>query len=255
MMGGLEMKATEADGYYTSKSTKLLKDFDKTANLMKDYLVDMYGSELADKLYKDARQEYEGIIPQIPHIKGAQAGALNSFLLITAQEVAVYKAMKKHGKTPGAAWEVCHEGITLRMNRFPKWKAWFVRKMMYSNFLMKRVKKRAENNEHLKFGDFEIGYVMGDGEEFDFGVDYLKCGNYNLATALGAEEFAPYVCMSDIPLGEAIGWGLTRTETLADGCERCDFRFKKGSEDKISSKTPEVQKTIDKIKKKGEVRK
>ena len=127
---------------------------------------------------------------------------------------------------------------------------WMLKKLMYSNFALNRIRKRAETNEHLTFGDFELAYHIGDGKQFDFGVDYLKCGNYNLVKALGAEEFAPYVCMSDIPLGDAIGWGLTRTETLADGCDRCDFRFKKGSENKIFSKTPEVQRTIDRIKKK-----
>jgi len=45
-------------------------------------------------------------------------------------------------------------------------------------------------------------------------------------------------------LGELIGWGLTRTETLADGYDRCDFRFKKGGENKISSKTSEVQRLL-----------
>jgi hypothetical protein len=27
-----------------------------------------------------------------------------------------------------------------------------------------------------------------------------------------------------------LGWGLRRTMTLAEGGERCDFRFKKGGE-------------------------
>ena len=72
----------------------------------------------------------------------------------------------------------------------------------------------------------------------------MGCGNFELVKKLGAEEFAPYVCMSDIPLGNALGWDLTRTQTLADGCDHCDFRFKKGAGMQITSKTPEVQETI-----------
>ncbi len=45
-----------------------------------------------------------------------------------------------------------------------------------------------------------------------------------------------------------MGWGLKRTQTLADGCQYCDFRFKKGAETQISSKTKEVQEAIDAIK-------
>ena len=233
--------------YYASKKTKLLEDFDKTADLMEDYLVKRYGEELADRLYRETRQEYEKIIPEIPHIEGPRARALNLFLLIVAQELAVYRIMKKHGKSLGEAWEICHEAIKLRMEKFSKIKRWLLKKLMYSNFLMKRVKRRVEKGEQLKFGDFEVRYLIGDGKEFDWGVDYVACGNYNFLKAQGAEEFAPYVCLSDIALGDALGWGLIRTQTIADGCESCDFRFKKGSETMISSKTPEVQAAIEKI--------
>jgi hypothetical protein len=233
--------------YYASKESKLLKDFDRTAALLEDYLITRYGKDLADELHRETRQEYERIIPQIPHIKGLRARALNSFLLITAQELAFYRIMKLHGKTLSETWEICHEAIKRRLERFPKFKRRLLKKLMYSNLLIRRVKGRAERGEQLKFGDFEVRYIIGDGKGFDWGVDYIACGNYNFMKAQGAEEFAPYVCMSDMALGDALGWGLIRTQTIADGCEFCDFRFKKGSETKISSKTTEVQETIERI--------
>jgi hypothetical protein len=236
--------------YYTSRKPKLLKDFDKTANLVRDFVVSSYGTDFADTLYQETRQGYEALIPQIPHLEGIRGGLLNSFLRITAQELALYKAMKKHGKTAGEAWEICHEALRLRMERFPKIKRWLLARIMYSGILKKRIRKLAEVGKQLRFGDFEVRYVIGDGENFDFGVDYVACGNYKFIQDQGAEEFAPYVCMSDIALSNALGWGLIRTETLADGCERCDFRFKKGGKTQISSKTPEVQATIEKIIKK-----
>lgn len=226
---------------------KLLKDFDKTAVLMRDYILQHYGGEFTDILYRETLQAYEELIPGIPHIEDPRARALNLFLLITAQELAVYRTMKKHGKTLSQTWEICHEAIRRRMEKFSKTKRWFLQKLMYSNFLLKRVKRRAERNEKLKFGDFEIRYLTGDGDKFDWGVDYLSCGNYNFLKAQGAEEFAPYVCMSDIPLGNALDWGLIRTQTIADGCKTCDFRFKKAGKTKISSRTPEVQAAIEKI--------
>jgi hypothetical protein len=241
------MKSTEGSGYYSSRSTKLLKDFDNTVKLMEDYLGKRYGEELADRLFRETRQEYEKIIPEIPYIQGMRARALNSFLLIVAQELAVYRIMKEHTKTLGEIWEICHEAIKRRMEKFSKFKRWILKKLMFSNFLMRRVKKRAERGEQLKFGDFEVRYLICDGKEFDWGVDYVACGHYSFLKAQGAEEFAPYVCLSDMALGDALGWGLSRTQTIADGCQSCDFRFKKGSKTRISSKTPEVQSTIEKI--------
>jgi len=236
--------------YYSSHKEKLLKDFDRTAALMEASLVARYGKEFTSTLQRESRQEYEKLIPDIPYIKGSRARLLNSFLLITAQELAVYKAMKKHGKPPGEAWELCHEALRFRLAEIPQWKRSLLRRFMFSRLVRKIVRKRAREQEKVRFGDFEVEYVISEGDEFDFGVNYLQCGNYAFVKTHGGEEFAPYVCMSDIALSEAMGWGLTRTQTLADGCPHCDFRFKKGAATQISSKTPEVQETIDRIHKK-----
>lgn len=48
--------------YYASKKSRFLRDFDMTANLMQDYLVQRYGEELAGTLYRETRQEYEELI-------------------------------------------------------------------------------------------------------------------------------------------------------------------------------------------------
>jgi hypothetical protein len=237
-------------GYYNARKEKLLRGFDDTCALMKASLVQRYGQELANTLATDARWEYEQLIPGIPYITGFRARALNTFLLISAQELATYKAMKKHGKPPDEAWELCHEALRLKLEAFPQWKRRLLRCFMFSRFVRKIVARRARKKQKMSLGDCEIEYLIGERDEFDFGVNYLQCGNLNLVKRHGAEEFAPYVCMSDIALSEAMGWGLIRTQTLADGCPHCDFRFKEGAATQISSKTPQVQEAIERIRRK-----
>lgn len=234
-------------GYYTERKQKLLEDFDRIGESIKPSLARRYGKELATTLQREAREQYENLIPEIPYIKGFRAKMLNMFLVGTAQEVALYKAMNKHDKSPGEAWELCHEALRSLLAETPKWKIWLLRHFMFSGFMRKILSRRARKRQRVSLGDFEIEYLIGRGDDFDFGVNYLHCGNIEFVKKHGAEEFAPYVCMSDIVLGEALGWGLTRTQTLADGCAHCDFRFKKGAPTHISSKTPEVQKTIERI--------
>ncbi|NOQ52250.1 MAG: hypothetical protein GQ578_08570, partial [Desulfuromonadaceae bacterium] len=84
-------------GYYSARKAKLLKDFNRTSVLIEASLIARYGKEFTSTLQRDVRKEYEKLIPEIPYIKGSRARLLNSFLLITAQELAAYKAMKKHG--------------------------------------------------------------------------------------------------------------------------------------------------------------
>jgi hypothetical protein len=107
--------------------------------------------------------------------------------------------------------------------------------------------RRSKQQQTTCFGDFEVEYLISEEDGFDVGVNYLQCGNYRFAVKHGGEAFAPYICMSDIALSDTMEWGLTRTQTLADGCDYCDFRMKKGATTKISSKTPKVQETIERI--------
>lgn len=237
-------------GYYSTRKEALLKQFDQTASLMTDWLVPRYGAAFGDTIYRDARKEYEQLIPEIPHLNGFRARLFNGFLRIAAAELAVYKAMKRHGKTPSEAWEVCHEALRRGLNRVPRWQRWLMRRLMFSRLAKAIVARRSRHQQRGRFGDFEVEYVAGDADNFHLGVNYVECAILNFMRRHGGDEFAPYVCMSDIALSDALGWGLTRTQTLADGCQYCDFRFKEGTATQISSRSPAVQQTIEKIRRK-----
>lgn len=238
---------SQAGGYYISREENLLRDFDSTLRLMEETLLARYGEEFTLTLREAVRREYQKLIPEIPYIKGPRGRPLNTFLLITAQELAAYKALKHLGKPAAEAWELCHRALRLRTERIPRWKRWLTRRLMFSSLVKRVFAWRARKKTKVRLGEFEVEYLVGDGKDFDLGVNYLQCGNYRFAIEHGGEEFAPYICMSDIALSDAMGWGLTRTQTLADGCQYCDFRFKRGGTTQISSRTPRVQEVIEGI--------
>lgn len=231
----------------TRAQRRWLADFDRTSALVRPFVVERYGEAGAEALHRDARQTYQEILPRVRWVEGPRAPIMNAFLRGTAQEIAVYKAVEARAGTAPEAWEICHEANRLRMEQLPRWKRWLLGRFMFSGLVRRMVRRREKRNELVRAGDFELRYVTGDGSDFDFGVDYVRCGNLELAKKLGAQAFAPYVCMSDIVLSDALGWGLTRTQTVADGCSHCDFRFKKNGATHITSKTPEVQETIERI--------
>jgi hypothetical protein len=184
-------------GYYLKQKETLLKDFDHKADLIEDSLVARFGREFADRLKTEAHQEYEELIPEIPFIQGFRGRALNSFLLATAQELAVYKAMHKHGHSAAETWELCHEAIRLSVAEIPKWKRGLMKWFMFSPIVKKVFQRRATNQEKVQSGDFEIEYLIGNGGDFDIGINYLQCGNLNFVKKHSGEEFAPYICMPE----------------------------------------------------------
>jgi hypothetical protein len=61
-----------------------------------------------------------------------------------------------------------------------------------------------------------------------FGVDYTECGVVKYLAREGAPELAPYLRWIDYPMTAAVGMRLDRTETIAQGGPRCDFRMSRG---------------------------
>jgi hypothetical protein len=78
-------------------------------------------------------------------------------------------------------------------------------------------------------------YVEGNGRDFDYGVDYSECAICKFLSAQNALELVPYMCATDKIGSELLGWGLSRTMTIAKGDEKCDFRYKKGGTTDILS--------------------
>jgi hypothetical protein len=140
------------NGYSAARSRALLRDFDETARLARARLASRYGDEFTEALAREVRHEYERLIPEIPFIPGLRARSLNAFLRITAQELAVYQVMKRRGKSADEAWEICHEAIVARMEKYPAWKARLLGKLMFSKAMKRRVGKRAANGDQQAAG-------------------------------------------------------------------------------------------------------
>jgi hypothetical protein len=71
--------------------------------------------------------------------------------------------------------------------------------------------------------DWVWEYVEGDVVQFDYGRDFLECASQKLYHAHGADEFLPYYCYLEFVTQRTLGWGFMRTQTLAEGYQRCDF--------------------------------
>ena len=94
---------------------------------------------------------------------------------------------------------------------------------------MQRRRQRAERSSERRYpDDFVYEFVKGDGEPFDYGYNFLECASEKFYRVQEALAFLPYYCFLDFPKCERGGLGLTRQGTLAEGCQVCDFRFRKG---------------------------
>ena len=67
--------------------------------------------------------------------------------------------------------------------------------------------------------------VIEKTDDFEFGFDYHACGVCKLCQDEGCPAYAKYLCRLDFMTSEMMGIKLRRTMTLAEGFDKCDFRF------------------------------
>jgi hypothetical protein len=220
--------------YFISRKYKLLKDFDNLMKKARIILISQYGETFAETIVSETYQEYSKLIPEIPYV--GQNRILVMFIIGTAQSLAIYRVLRNHGKTVEEAGKLYYLMCQAVLNSYPRIVVWLIAKASFSNFFLRLAKRAAlKSQKRLYPGGYVFSFVEGAGRQFDYGVDYFECGGCKFLSKQGAPELAPYICTADIIYSELFGWGLTRTKTIADGFEKCDFRFKKGGNTRVAS--------------------
>lgn len=218
---------------YLHRRNQFLRSFDRSLARAKPSIISWLGEEQAERFMRESRQEYEALIPRIPFI--GNSFVILTFYLPVTRYLAVYRALQKQGRTIDEAGRLIFRMGAEGALAIPPFGRRVMEVLWFSPWLRKLIQKRAiKSQQRIYPADFVMNYVEGDGQEFDYGVDYLECANCKFLQAENAFEIAPYVCATDKPISELLGWGLYRTTTIADGSPICKFRFKKGGKTQVA---------------------
>jgi hypothetical protein len=188
--------------------------------------VEWYGEQKARAMREEMLAEYERLLPEVPYI-GGRRNMFSEFLFGAASALAIYRVILRHGGSLEDAGEMMHRRNRAATTRLPLW----VRHRIVKPLLVRKMATAARLSQRRRYpGDWVCETVDGDGQSFDFGMDVTECGDVKFLRAQGAAELCPYICDLDYVLFESLGAGLTRTKTLAWGCDRCDFRVTKNAD-------------------------
>lgn len=181
--------------------------------------------------FDDVRKHFEALLAKMPD-PGWRAPTMRAFSTSGALYVAVYLAMRERGADAKAAWSVCEKATASHFARMKGMERSAASSGMFSWPMRYLVRSLEARSKEAPVGGWAARYVPPS-ESSDYGVDYDRCAIHQLAIDADAADFAPYICNADAIGSQEFGWGLVRTETLAQGGTRCDFRFKKGGETKV----------------------
>ena len=222
--------------YYAIRKPELLERFDSESQYWESVIVSRFGKAFARNILREARAEFEALIPQIPYI-GGDENHLTWSLIGAVRYLALYKAMEKRGKTAEETGKVLYDAILTRIDEpqvpIPP------SKRLTMPQLMERRRKRAERSQERRYSqDYVYEFIAGDGKDFDYGYDFSECAAHKFYHAQGADAFTPFYCYLDFPKSRLDGSGLRRTLTLAEGHRKCNHRFKNGREAKLAWPPP-----------------
>ena len=217
------------DDYYTSQKERLLRDFGRAKRFSKVLALHV-DDQPTSAIIQETRQEFERLIPEIPYI-GGKANNLTQDLIDCTMFLALYQVLKREGFRIEEIGKIVIEMEQKRVHSYPRFVLKLLGKVIHSPLGKNRLKKAGEKSQKDRYpGGWVSVYIEGDGEEFDFGIDYLECGLCKFYHQQGADEFTPYLCQFDYVQQSAMRAGFFRSMTLAEGAERCDFRWKRGGE-------------------------
>ncbi len=198
-----------------------------------------HAPELAPDAMLDRTRERLGAMLSTVEDPGALAPHMRAFTVSGAIYVAFYLALHAEGYDAARAWEVLERATELHFERMSRFEKAAASAGVFSWPMKALSRWLAGRSQRAPLGGWVFEFNEPDGQS-DYGVTYTRCAIRELAVAHGAAEIAPYICLADIAGSRAFGWGLTRTGTLAQGAARCDFRFKRGGETRVTVKLPIV---------------
>lgn len=186
-----------------------------------------FGDDLSATLIIETKRAYENLRPEIPYI-GGKENIFSEWLNYGAYYLGMYQALSAHGHQLDDIGRIIFETYET-MADYPKWFLSIVGHFKYGKKYEEKLRRASAVSQKRKYpGDFVSYFIGGNNEEFDYGLDITECGICKLYAAYGAEKLSRYMCLSDFVVSKTFNRGLVRYKTIAEGAEKCDFRFKKG---------------------------
>jgi hypothetical protein len=201
-------------GFYSSTERVLGKRFDQDRTMV---------------LLQAIRQEYEALTPEVPYI-GGEDNMFTEWLAYGVYYLAAYRVLASQGQSVEQVGRIIYETYEVMADR-PQWLIDTAGSLKYGRGYIERLKAAAAASQERRYPeDWVCTFVEGDDDAFDYGLDITECGICRFYHAQGADELAPYLCLSDYVVSRAFDRGLVRYKTIAEGADVCDFRYRQGRE-------------------------
>jgi hypothetical protein len=219
----------ETENWYLEHKSGIMRQVRFFLRHYRKHFIEAYGKQEGEAIASESLQRFEALLPDLPYIGGGE-NRYTRHLYLTAAWLAMYRSLQGRGATVEEAARLIYLGTASFFDSLPtRWLMRWRGRRMLSPKRMERLRRDAARSQERRYpDDFVYEWVEGDGHDFELGMDVSECGAVKYLEREGAGELASYGCWIDYLQFAAMGLRLDRTETLAQGGQRCDFRISRG---------------------------
>lgn len=224
-------------------TAKGLRAFDRVAGRFQRQLQARYGDESADAILAGTRTELERLIPDLPDI-GGRANMFAPIITVNGWIIALYRAMRAHGKTAEETIAVCYGVSDVFFAAWPRWILPVVRWLLFSRASLWYLRRQAARSQRRQYPeDFVYRVVTEDGPAPVYALEFTECAVNKLYDAQNVPELKPYCNFFDVTYSRHLGLGIDADHTIGLGCETCTLAFQPGRETRIPAPLTNIIRT------------
>ncbi len=178
------------------------------------------------KISQEMVQEFQQLIPQIPFVGGKNNEGATKYIHRSAMFLVIYRILERKGFPYLKIGEISYKIFEEVYNFMQK-----PGEVIFSQNNIQKMRRVAKDSQDRKFkDDWVMEFVESNEREINYGLDYIECGIYKFYRQQGLEKYARFICLGDYAMARSYGYGLKRTQTIANGANSCNFRFIKGEQ-------------------------
>ena len=179
-----------------------------------------------DGIRQQVMDEFEILLTQMPYVGGA-ASRMSDFFMRLMGFMAISRVLRRHDVLLSVIGEIERETYKAQLLTISEAERLASGRRFMSPENQAFLREQAIRSLRKEFPeDFVYDFVEpGQGDKFEFGINYKGCGFCKFAARHGDKEILPNICGLDFDAYAAQGIHLERTQTLAGGASHCDFRF------------------------------
>jgi hypothetical protein len=202
-----------------------------------------YKKYFIDTIRKNYPDNYEALIAETDHhdelisidiqFAATSNNPIDKRLDFCAYFLAFIKTLEAHGESFNTIRRMCLDVVTEYVrpkNKFQQMVRRLPAKFIDSwlaTFFLKEFHKRVSGKNESGF----VANIITDKKKtygLGYGIDILECGICKLYHKHHYDQYASILCEVDEVTSGLAGLVLIRKGTIANGADKCDFRWKKG---------------------------